>query len=219
MKLDTILDSIDNGAIALPEFQRGYVWNRGQVRGLMDSLYRAHPVGSLLTWQTKTEGATARGDTALQPGTVQLLLDGQQRVTTLYGIIRGKPPAFFDGNAQAFTDLRFHLDDEAFEFWQPVKMRDDPLWIDVSQLMRDGPGQLMSRIWSEVAGDPNAQALAQARADRVNRIHQIRQREFHVELVTGEDKTVDVVVDIFNRVNSDGTKLSKGDLALAKVCA
>jgi hypothetical protein len=219
MRLDTILDSIDSGAIALPEFQRGYVWSRGQVRGLMDSLYRAHPVGSLLTWQTRTEGATARGDTALQPGTVQLLLDGQQRITTLYGIVRGQPPAFFDGNAQAFADLRFHLDEETFEFWQPVKMRDDPLWIDVSQLMSDGPAALMGQLWSSAGGDADAQALAQARADRVNRIHQIRQRDFHIELVTGEDKTVDVVVDIFNRVNSGGTKLSKGDLALAKVCA
>ena len=44
-------------------------------------------------------------------------------------------------------------------------------------------------------------------------------REFHIEGITGADKTVDVVVDIFNRVNSGGTKLSKGDLALARICA
>jgi uncharacterized protein with ParB-like and HNH nuclease domain len=43
--------------------------------------------------------------------------------------------------------------------------------------------------------------------------------DLHVEEVTGADKTLDVVVDIFNRVNSGGTKLSKGDLALAKICA
>jgi len=57
VKVETILDSIDIGAIALPEFQRGYVWNRSQVRGFMDSLYRDHPVGGLLTWQTRTESA------------------------------------------------------------------------------------------------------------------------------------------------------------------
>ena len=48
MKISTILDQIADGATALPVFQRGYVWNRDQVRGLMDSLYRRHPVGSLL---------------------------------------------------------------------------------------------------------------------------------------------------------------------------
>jgi hypothetical protein len=61
MNVSTILDQIDDGGIALPEFQRGYVWNRDQVRGLMDSLYRKHPVGSLLVWTTRTENADARG--------------------------------------------------------------------------------------------------------------------------------------------------------------
>ena len=47
MEISNILASIDLGRIALPRFQRGYVWNRDQVRGLFDSLYRRHPVGSL----------------------------------------------------------------------------------------------------------------------------------------------------------------------------
>jgi Protein of unknown function DUF262 len=50
MKISTILDNIDAGQMALPEFQRSQVWNRDQVRGLMDSRYRRHPVGSLLVW-------------------------------------------------------------------------------------------------------------------------------------------------------------------------
>ena len=62
MKISTILDQIDDGAIALPVFQRGYVWNRDQVRELMESLYRRHPVGSLLTWVTRTGNVNSRGD-------------------------------------------------------------------------------------------------------------------------------------------------------------
>ena len=103
MRIETILDQIDIGGVALPEFQRGYVWNRDQVRGLMDSLYRKHPVGSLLVWVTRTEDASWRGNSSLQPGTVKLLLDGQQRITSLYGIMREKPPKFFEGNKEAFT--------------------------------------------------------------------------------------------------------------------
>ena len=112
MKISTILDQIDEGAFALPVFQRGYVWNREQVRGLMESLYRRHPVGSLLTWVTRTENATSRGDSPLQPGYVKLLLDGQQRITTLYGIIRGKEPPFFEGNLDTFTGLHFNMETE-----------------------------------------------------------------------------------------------------------
>ena len=77
MKISTILDHIDSGHMALPEFQRGYVWNRDQVRGLFDSLYRRHPVGGLLVWATESMGATHRGDGVLAPGIVKLLLDGQ----------------------------------------------------------------------------------------------------------------------------------------------
>src|SRR5690606_36196554 len=74
MKVSTILDHIDNGSMALPEFQRGYVWNRDQVRGLMDSMYRRHPVGSLLVWATGSDQAHHRGGGTLSAGVVKLLL-------------------------------------------------------------------------------------------------------------------------------------------------
>ena len=89
----------------MPEFQRGYVWNREQVRALMDSLYRRYPAGTLLVWISRTDEAQARGDGELQPGTVRLLLDGQQRMTSLYGVIKGRPSEFFEGNKEAFTAL------------------------------------------------------------------------------------------------------------------
>lgn len=136
MKIQTILDHIDSGHMALPEFQRGYVWNRDQVKGLMHSLYKRYPVGSLLVWVTKADAAPARGDGELAPGVVKLLLDGQQRITSLYGIIRDKTPKFFQGDARAFTNLYFNLDEEIFEFYAPMKMQDNPLWISVSEIMR-----------------------------------------------------------------------------------
>lgn len=215
MKVDTILDQVDLGAMALPEFQRGYVWNRDQVRGLMFSLYRKHPVGGLLVWVTKTEGAKARGDGHLSPGTIKLLLDGQQRITSLYGIIRGKPPKFFDGNAQAFTGLYFNLDDETFEFFMPMKMKDNPLWIGVTDLMQTGSGKMIQRLVTK----PAFAAKLPEYINRLNNIDGIKQIDLHIEEVTGEDKSEEVVVDIFNRVNSGGTKLSQGDLALARICA
>ncbi|MCA8936474.1 MAG: DUF262 domain-containing protein, partial [Planctomycetes bacterium] len=218
MKISTILDHIDNGHMALPEFQRGYVWNRDQVRGLFDSLYRRHPVGGLLVWVTESKTAQHRGDAQLAPGVVKLLLDGQQRMTSLYGVVRGRPPKFFDGNEKAFTGLQFHLDDEVFSFYQPVKMKDDPLWIDVTELMshgQDGHEKLVERL----AENPDIGTRAVKYSARISRILGILDIDLHTEEVTGTDKSLDVVVDIFNRVNSGGTKLSKGDLALAKICA
>ncbi len=218
MKISTILDHIDSGHMALPEFQRGYVWNRDQVRGLFDSLYRRHPVGGLLVWATESKGAAHRGDGPLAAGVVKLLLDGQQRMTSLYGVVRGQPPKFFDGNARAFTGLRFHLEKEQFAFYQPVKMKDDPLWIDVTELMRQGSavlGELIARL----SADPVLAPRVGDYAARLSQLLGISEIDLHVEEITGEDKTLEVVVDIFNRVNSGGTKLSKGDLALARICA
>ncbi len=90
MQIETILSQIDLGAMALPEFQRGYVGNREQVRGLMTSLYRRYPIGSLLVWVTRADIAPMRGGVTTAPGGLaELILDGQQRITTLYSIIRG----------------------------------------------------------------------------------------------------------------------------------
>ena len=86
MDISTILSQIDLGSYAMPVFQRGYVWNRDQVRKLMNSLYRGYPIGELLVWNTATDPELARGPGALTPGTVNLILDDQQRMTTLYGI-------------------------------------------------------------------------------------------------------------------------------------
>jgi hypothetical protein len=218
MKISTILDHIDNGHMALPEFQRGYVWNREQVKGLFDSLYRRHPVGGLLVWATESNTAAHRGDGQLAAGVVKLLLDGQQRMTSLYGVVRGQPPKFFDGNAQAFTGLHFHLDNETFGFYQPVKMKDDPLWIDVTELMKAGNAGLGAYV-ARISAIPELASLVGEYVGRLSKLLSITDIDLHIEEVTGADKSLEVVVDIFNRVNSGGTKLSKGDLALAKICA
>lgn len=211
MKISDILSSIDAGTLTLPQFQRGFVWNRDQVRALFSSLYRRHPVGGLLIWVTGPETAAHRGDKDLPPGAVKLLLDGQQRLTTLYGVLRGTPPPFFDGHERTLTGLRFHLRDEVFEFHQPVKMRDDPLWIDVTELMKGGFDAIEPTL--ERATPRPAGALS-----RITRLLGVGDIDLPQQELVGEAMTLDVVVDIFNQVNSGGTKLSKGDLALSRIC-
>ncbi|MFI8501502.1 DUF262 domain-containing protein [Streptomyces sp. NPDC085524] len=215
MQIYQILDKVDSGDIALPEFQRGYVWTRDQVRAFFHSMYRAYPVGSFLTWSTKAETADTRGGPSGKDGTIQLLLDGQQRVTTLYGVTRGEAPKFFEGKAAAFTGLHFNVRTEVFEFYAPAKMKNDPTWIDVTGLFQAGIDGLFGIVQQTGAG-PESLGLYHG---RLVRILQIKERQVHIEEVTGPDKTVDVVVEIFNEVNSGGTKLSKGDLALAALCA
>ena len=211
MDVNAILALIDMGSLTLPRFQRGYVWKRPDVSALMRSLYKGYPVGSLLIWETQATKQDVKGDQQLATGGHKLLLDGQQRVTSLYGIIRGEKPAFADGEPTSFLDLYFNVESEEFEFYGPTKMKNNPRWISVTKLMQKGIGP----FFPQFSDHPDQEAYV----NRLLTITNIKGRIFHVETVTGADKTIDVVVDIFNQVNSGGTKLSKGDLALAKISA
>lgn len=214
-KVSTLLDHIDSGHIVLPVFQRGYVWNRDQVKNLFESMYRRHPVGGILVWATKANSADHRGDGPIADGTVKFLLDGQQRITSLYGVIRGKAPDFFDGDVKPFTDLMFNLDSESFSFYQPVKMKDDPLWIDLTKLMKYG----VSHIFKELQKNEKFSENTDSYTEKLLNILNIKEINLPDQEITGSDKDISTVVDIFNRVNSGGTKLSKGDLALATICS
>ena len=215
VKISAILSNIELGQFALPEFQRGYVWGREDVRKFFDSLYRHYPVGGFLMWSTQPDPQTVRGDSAISGASIKLLLDGQQRATSLYGVMRGRPPEFFQGNKKAFTDLYFNVRTETFEFYGPVKMRDDPLWVSVTSLFQPD----MRKVVKKVVGYDKDFDLGLEYQQRLLKLHSIGEGELHIDEIAGEGRTVDEVVEIFNRVNSGGTKLSTADLALARLCA
>ena len=210
MKVEIILASVEADKIALPTFQRGYVWKRRQVREFFDSLYWRHPVGSLLTWLTSRDGTG-----------MELLLDGQQRVTSLYGVIKGRSPDFFSGDPKAFSGLHFHAVHERFEFLQPIKMKDDPLWFDVTKVMQAGVNGIAGLLGRQLAGS-DATHDSESQMQIMGRLLQllgVTDVDLHVEQITDEKQTIDTVVNIFNRLNSAGTRLSSGDLALARITA
>ena len=92
--IEELVSKIERGVLRLPEMQRRYVWRSTRVRDLLDSLYRGYPSGAILLWETDED--VPLKDFAIQqkeysPQSTQLLLDGQQRLTSLAAIIRGKP--------------------------------------------------------------------------------------------------------------------------------
>ena len=211
-KISTELDSIDSKRMALPEFQRSYVWTRKQVRELFVSLYKGYPVGSLLIWQVANSDAALRGDAPASGRTIDLLLDGQQRMTSLYGVIKGKAPPFFDGDNDAFSGLYFHMEEERFAFYHSATMDGDHLWVSVSDVMMGGNDKLPEFV--EKSGNDMARHMT-----RLSKLLSIAERDLLVDDGIKADLPLDGVVDIFNRVNSGGTKLKQSDLALAKICA
>jgi hypothetical protein len=92
-RISELLASISRLDLVLPEFQREYVWNREQAKQLVISLVKEYPVGGLLIWKTNDPPELKNIDRLPERlGTVDVLLDGQQRLTTLYMLITGEIP-------------------------------------------------------------------------------------------------------------------------------
>ncbi len=93
IEISELVAKIERNELRLPEMQRQYVWRKTRVRDLLDSLYRGYPSGTILTWETDDD-VTTREFAVGQAGrtnSFQLLLDGQQRLTSLSALLRGEP--------------------------------------------------------------------------------------------------------------------------------
>src|SRR5262245_24042651 len=90
--VEELVGMIERGELRLPEMQRRYVWRSTRVRDLLDSLYRGYPSGAILLWETDEDvplQAMAVTQQSNPYQTTRLLLDGQQRLTSLSAVIRG----------------------------------------------------------------------------------------------------------------------------------
>lgn len=96
MKINQIIDKINDNQLFVPAFQREYVWKKKDAKDLIDSLIKDYPTGTMLTWETNNP-PELKGDYVyeLTKGSVKLILDGQQRITTLYMLMTGEIPPYY----------------------------------------------------------------------------------------------------------------------------
>jgi len=210
-----LLSEVEKRELILPEFQRGFVWSRDKVRQYIESIYRNYPTGHFLIWKTY-KPQQYRGSASDSNAYYRLILDGQQRLTALYAIFKGAPPPFFEGSKLYFP-LYFNVLTQEFEYWQPVKMRGKPDWIEVALFLKQGVGNFFDQ--SGLSEEEKTFYFKQLKY--LNRLDQMRSYNYEIEIIpkSGEEIETDEVVRIFNLVNSSGMTLSKADLALAHLCA
>ena len=134
--IQELIRQIERGELTLPEFQRGYVWNRRQVSSLVTSLYRKHPTGHLLVWKTN-DPTNLRGANADDDHQTSVLIDGQQRLTSLYVLFYDKAPAFWEGK-NLHRGLYFNIVTEEFNWYHKTRMKGHPEWIDVHEFFSGG---------------------------------------------------------------------------------
>ncbi|MGA0613167.1 GmrSD restriction endonuclease domain-containing protein [Paracoccus sp. KR1-242] len=215
--LDGLLHFIDLGDIALPDIQRPFVWSNAKVRDLFDSMYRGFPVGYFLFWENASEGATKQIGVGLKQykQASRLVVDGQQRLTSLYAVFRGQK--VLDANyKERQVEIAFRPRDGKFDVTDAA-IRKDVEWIpNISDLWASGKSsyslvnhylkQLQTKI--ELSEDDR-----EAIAHNLDRLFDLRKYPFTaLEIASTVDE--EQVADIFVRINSKGVPLNQADFIL-----
>jgi hypothetical protein len=213
--LGHLVKNIDRGDVALPDIQRPFVWPNRKVRDLLDSMFKGFPVGYLLFWATGAEvGARAIGvDDKDERVPRWLIVDGQQRLTSLYAIFTGHPVVREDysesGIRIAFRprDAKFEVTDAAIEK-DPEFLPDiTPLWSDY-RITVHGYLDRLEKTRGQLDVD-----LRDRIEDEFDRVRDLRAYPFEVvELDAAMDE--ESVAEVFVRINSEGVTLNQADFIL-----
>lgn len=205
--LTTLFRRVQVGDIVVPAFQRAFVWGAGEMLSLLESVNAGYPIGSLLIW--KADEKVLRLNEAKDipfpvPDfklPVHYILDGLQRLSTLYGAFHYEP-GVHDSN----FDIRYDLEAERFvRGGDAIDLR--PTIIPMSALFK--PKRMI-----EIQRDLIASQTADDALDRLTDL-QARFQEYMIPVVTLGQRDLDEVVSIFERVNSTGTRLSRVDFMRA----
>ncbi len=246
-KVQALAQLKKEGRLLLPDLQRGFVWTPERVRALLDSLYRRYPVGALLLWKPSWEGedapfvtrawdlapadgsgvGAAEGAPRVVPGS-QFVLDGQQRLTSLFRVIfrsrhrgssRPDPELLVALSPEpAWADEPFHLRTRQLEplaregLLVPAEVLFEGLRSGTERGAESLAIQNALRDWVDPASGLFFQAL-----DRANAIRNalLGAEIIAYEIDAGADD--DNVIEIFARLNQQGVRLRPGDLAAARL--
>ena len=218
LSVSAILGLIASGDIAIPEIQRPFVWKKTQVRDLLDSLYKGYPTGYLIIWKNPNvrlkDGSISAGK--------KILIDGQQRVTALMTAIAGIPVINSDYRKDrvriAFNPFEALSEDKDAEIFavQDQSHLKSKKWIpDVAEIFKGGFSGY-SFINKYCADNPE---MPPDTLDKIiTNLQSIGNRMIGV-IELSDDLDIDIVTDIFIRINSKGTALSQGDFVMSKIAA
>lgn len=215
--LSGLLHYIDIGDIGLPDIQRPFVWSNVKVRDLFDSMYKGFPVGYLLFWENgPSEGVRSIGvGTKQHTDPSRLIVDGQQRLTSLYAVLRGKKVIDSDYRERTI-EIAFRPRDGKFEV-ADAAIRRDPEWIsNISTLWSSGKSSrklvndFIDQLSSKIDLDDDKEELISHNLDRLFDLQKYPFTALEIAPTVDEEQ----VADIFVRINSEGVKLNQADFIL-----
>ena len=217
-----MISDIEREVIALPDLQRLFVWEDTKVRDLLDSLFVGFPVGTLVFWHT-SDDKDARALGAKRPSlrATTLVIDGQQRLTSLYAVMTGKPVVGIDGEMRKIS-IAFRPRDGRFEVTDAAIRRDPEFLADATdiwngtrpkpQIRRDLMNALRER---GRLVDERYEDAVERNLDRAHSIADYRFPTVDIRRTAATDEaTEEDVAEIFVRINNQGVRLGQADFVL-----
>jgi len=214
--LNHLVEDVRVGRIGLPDIQRPFVWSSAKVRDLFDSMYRGYPIGTLMFWETGAGVGTRRIGLSAQDKAPQILVvDGQQRLTSLYAVITGEEVLDKSFVARRIR-IGFRPSTETFEVADAAIERDPEFIADITALWSSGY-RSEARRYLESLAEARVDGLSEAEQDqleeRIDRVRDLREFRFQV-IELGASADQEQVADIFVRINSEGVQLKQSDFIL-----
>ena len=205
--LQRVFQELERGNLRIPRFQRAYVWERSKIVKLLNSISMSYPIGSFFLWETDTTmEAFGRDITEFgfpkkpQGNYFMFILDGQQRITSLYVSLMGKTLNGID-----YSKICYNLDSKKFKIPQlKTEQHNIPVWKiwdakEYSNLLMD---------YAKNGDFDRMQALKECQECLYN---------YPISIIMSRNMGLEEVVDIFERINQGGKRLSLFDLVHATV--
>ncbi|MFG0305765.1 MAG: DUF262 domain-containing protein [Phycisphaerales bacterium JB040] len=209
---DQILSGIKHGTVKVPQFQREFVWTREKSAKLIDSILKGYPIGTFILWKTREQLRAVRNIGAVNlPDTpdgdyAEQVLDGQQRLTSLYAAVHGLTIERSSGALDDFSSICIDLDAE-LDTETPVALHAAPAEAEENRFVR--LVDVLAEDFDFLSG------LSKDRREQL-RVYSRRIKEYRFSVILIQDAPIDVATEIFTRINVTGKPLSLFEIMVAK---
>lgn len=214
--LSSLVEDIELGKLGLPDIQRPFVWPNKNVRNLFDSLYRGYPAGHLLFWETGADGAMrAIGTREHQRPPSLAIVDGQQRLTSLFAVLKGREVLRANFKKERIK-IAFNPLQERFDVTDASIAKDKAYIPNISDFW--SPGFNVFEFADKFIDD--LKAIRELTADEIRKakaaIGKLQGLPLYAftALTLNASVGAEVVADVFVRINGEGKKLNQADFIM-----
>ncbi len=206
---NNLISNIEQGQIKIPQFQRQFVWNIEETASLIDSILKGYPIGTFIIWETKDRLRSIRNignfnfpDTP-EGNTVQYVLDGQQRMTSIYVALKGAKIKDESGSTTDYSEIYVNL----------AAQPGDTLVLTDKTEFEDKP---LIRFVDLLGG--SLSFLFEGYRDYIDVIEMYRKavQNYQFSKIDVKNAPIEVATDIFTRINIGGKDLTLFEIMAAK---